>query len=75
MTEEEKRESNREFVQRWKRVGPMLKQIKRRELKAMRHEDQAKIIESLLEIAFQHGEPRYTSGLVELQKLLARAPK
>ena len=31
--------------------------------------------ESLLEIAFQHGEPRYTSGLVELQKLLARAPK
>ena len=74
MTEAE-RESNREFVLRWKRVGPLLKQIKRRELKAMRHEDQAEIIESLLEIAFQHGSPRFTSGLVELQKLLARAHK
>ena len=74
MTESE-RESNREFVQRWKRVGPLLKQIRRRELRAMRHEDAAEAIEGLLEMAVQHGSPRFTSGLVELQDLLARARK
>lgn len=66
------RESNREFVQRWKRVGPLLEEIKERELANMTHKDAMFAIRCVLELAAEcQYAPRKTSGLVELQKLLA----
>jgi hypothetical protein len=65
-------DGNREFIERWKRVGPLLDEIRRKELRLFRHEDNWRIIDGLLEIGFQHSTRQTTSGLVELQKLLHR---
>jgi hypothetical protein len=39
----------------------------------MRHEEQAALIDSLLEIGLKHAQPSTTSGLVDMQKIFARA--
>lgn len=70
LTEEQK--ANLEFLENWKRVGPILEEIRWKELREFRHEDKWEIVESLLEIGFVHRQPRKSSGLVELQKLLHR---
>ncbi len=70
MTKSE-RESNGEFVLRWKRVGPLLAEFRDKELAQMKDEDRVFAIECVLSIPALHRSPRRTSGLVELQKLLA----
>jgi len=67
--------TNREFIERWKRVGPLLEEIRWQELRLYRHEDHWKTVEGLMEMAVAHGTPRTTSGLVEIQKLLHRKKK
>ena len=63
-------QSNRGWVEHWARVGPELARIRREELRRYRHEDNIEIIDSLLELGLRHAQPRTTSGLVELQRLL-----
>jgi hypothetical protein len=66
------KESNREFVERWKRVGPLLEEIRQRKLGRFRYEDNVPLVESMLQMAFDYAVPRTTSGLVELQRLMAK---
>ena len=61
---------NRGWVEHWARVGPELERIRREELRRYRHEDNIEIIDSLLDLGLRHAQPRITSGLVELQRLL-----
>lgn len=65
-------ESNREFVERWKRVGPLLEDIRIRELSRYSFEDNMDLVNDLLQIGCDFARPRLTSGLVELQKWLAK---
>jgi hypothetical protein len=39
----------------------------------MRHDDQADLIDSLLEAGLARAQPSTMSGLVEMQRILARA--
>lgn len=66
-------EEAREYVERWRKAGPELEKVRREELRAMRHENVAHVIDSLLELGLIHSQPSKTSGLVEMQKILSRA--
>ena len=72
---EEERAQMKEWVERWKRVGPILERIKREELRRFRYEDSWHIADELLEMGCRFGTPRTTTGLVEQQRLFAKARK
>jgi hypothetical protein len=66
-------EEAREFVERWRRAAPELEKVRREELRAMCHQEQAELIDGLLEAGLRHAQPSNSSGLVEMQKIFARA--
>lgn len=70
---DKKPQATENLVERWRRVGPELDRIRRQELREYKHEDNIEIIDSLLQLGCDLARPRATSGLVELQKILAKA--
>lgn len=64
---------NQGFVDKWRLAGPALERIALQELRNYKHEEHRAIIDSLLEMAVDLAKPRTTSGLVELQRWLAKA--
>ncbi len=67
------RESAHEALARWRRVGPELAAIRRRELRAYSFEENRDLVNDLLRMAAEHAKPRRTSGLAKLQGLLRKA--
>ena len=64
----------RRWVQTWKQAGPELEAIRRREIAEA---DNLQVL-ALLEGAFNHAlllPPRSSSGLVEMQRVLAKLPR
>jgi hypothetical protein len=51
-------ESNEGFVAHWRRVGPKLEEIRRRELKNLDHKKQWRIIDALLFMRESYGPLR-----------------
>jgi len=68
----QKPEPNQAFVDHWRRVGPQLEEIRRRELAARGDAVDSKELDSVFQFALQHGTPRTTSGLVELQRFFVQ---
>ena len=64
--------SDKEWVEHWRRLGPILEEIRREELRHFNYEEQLPIIDALLQLGVDYAVPRPTSGLVELQRLLAK---
>ena len=67
------REALRRWAETWKEVAPRLEEIHRREIQEA---DNLRVL-ALLEEAFNQAlklPPRLSSGLVEMQKLLAKLP-
>ncbi len=64
--------TDKEWVEHWRRLGPILEAIRLRELREFNYEEQLPIIDALLQLGLDHAVPRPTSGLVELQRLLAK---
>jgi hypothetical protein len=63
----------RQFVERWRKAGPELEKVRREELRAIRHAEQATLIDSLLELGLTYSRPSTTSGMVEMQRILSKA--
>jgi hypothetical protein len=63
--------TDKDFVEHWQRVGPKLERIRREELRTFDLQKQLPLIDALLEIGVSFAQPRTTSGLVELERLLA----
>jgi hypothetical protein len=61
------------FVAKWAFAAPALANARREELLTFSHEEQANKIDELLAAGLLHSSPRLTSGLVEMQRILARA--
>ena len=59
---------NQAFVDHWRRVGPQLAEIRRRELTARGDAVDSRELDALFQLAVEHGTPRTTSGLVQLQR-------
>ena len=71
----DKKQSPKQWVETWKRAGPMLEQFRQEELRAFRHEDNVHLIDALLEIGYRHRRHLTTSGLVEQQRLFMKAQR
>jgi hypothetical protein len=61
------------FVAKWAFAAPALERARQQEIAAFSHEEQASKIDELLAAGLLHASPRFTSGLVEMQRILARA--
>lgn len=70
--DEQKRHSDKAWVEHWRRLGPRLEKMRRAELRRFNYEEQLPIIDALLQIGLDHAQPRRISGLVELQRILAK---
>jgi hypothetical protein len=64
--------SEQEMVTHWRRIGIELDRIRRQELRQFNYEEQLPQIDALLQLAGDRALPRTTSGLVELERLLAK---
>jgi hypothetical protein len=69
---EQRPKTDKAWVEHWRRVGPILEEIRREELRRFNYEEQLPIIDALLQLGLDHAVPRPTSGLVELERLLAK---
>lgn len=66
------KKSDKEWAEHWRRLGPILEEIRREELRNFNYDEQLPIIDALLQLGLDHAVPRSTSGLVELERLLAK---
>ncbi|MEX2122092.1 MAG: hypothetical protein WD847_21105 [Pirellulales bacterium] len=60
------------MVRHWQRVGPLLEQVRQRELRAMDDAAARVAIERVLELGAALPAVRTTSGLVEQQRLFQK---
>jgi hypothetical protein len=67
--------TNAQFVEHWRQLGSKLEEIRRRELRNFNYQQQLPIIDALLQMGVDMSVPRRTSGLVELQRLLAKTKR
>ena len=58
----------RRWVETWRRAGPALEAVRRRELREFDYEANRPHLDAMLTWACEHAEPRTTSGLVEQQR-------
>ena len=65
--------TDKAWVEHWRKVGPQLERISREELRNYKNEENLELIDALLEIGARMGEPRTSSGLVEMQRLFQLA--
>ena len=72
---EDKKQRLKQWVETWKRAGPMLERVRYEDLLAYEHEKNVGIIEDLLEMGYQFRQPRNTSGLIEQQRLFGKLRK
>jgi hypothetical protein len=70
----DKTDATKQWVEHWRRVGPLLEKIRHDELRAMTEEQAASAFESLAELATEVDNPtvRSTSGFVEQQRLFLK---
>jgi hypothetical protein len=60
------------MIAHWRRIGPELERIWRQELRQFNYEAELPLIDALLQLACDQALPQSTSGLVELERLLAK---
>jgi hypothetical protein len=65
-------DAGREFVERWRRVGPLLEEERHERLRAMTDDDVRAAIADVLSLPYSD-QPERGSGLVEQQRILRRA--
>ena len=68
------RELTKQWVEHWKRVGPILEKVRHDELRAMTDEQSRQAFTNVCEYVqqFPRPAPRLTSGFVEQQRLFMR---
>ncbi|GHT21526.1 hypothetical protein FACS189419_02570 [Planctomycetales bacterium] len=63
----------KEWVENWKRVGPVLEQLKAEEMRSPDYEKQLAEFGTMLNWACEHALPRLSSGLAEQQYYFSKA--
>lgn len=66
------REALRRWIETWKQAGPVLEEIRRREIREADNAQALTILESAINYAVRSMPPRPSSGFVEMQELLAK---
>lgn len=73
--DDRERELMRRWVQTWKEAGPALEAIRRREVEAADNREVLASLEGAFNYAIRSRPPSESSGLVEMQALLAKPGK
>jgi len=60
------------WVDTWKRAGPALEAVKRRELRLYDYDKNRALMDDMLQWACDHRRIRLTSGLVEQQRIFMK---
>ena len=68
-----KESDSKAWIERWRRCGPVLEEIRRRELREFKQSENAHIVDGLMQLGHDPPVRRETSGLVEQQRLFRRA--
>ena len=71
----DEREAMQRWVATWKQAGPELEAISRREIEAADTLQVLALLEGAFNQAIRDVPPRPSSGLVEMQRLLANLPR
>ena len=66
------REEMQKWVDTWKRAGPALEAVKRRELRGQDTNKNQALLDEMLQWACDHRRNRLTSGLVEQQRMFMK---
>lgn len=66
-------EEMKNWLENWKRLGPILEKIEAEELRGQDYNDGLEGFIPLLNWCCKHAEPRTTSGLVEQQRYFMKA--
>jgi hypothetical protein len=67
--------SVKQWLAQWRQAGPLLDRIRQEKLRRMNSEERQQAIAAVLDLGSCSGKRRTTSGLVELQRLLAKGRK
>ena len=69
--------ATKDWVDHWRRVGPLLEKVRHEELRAMTDEDAARVFRALADYMddVPRREPRTGSGFVEQQRLFLKLLK
>jgi len=62
----------RQWAETWKRAGPALEEIKRRELQAFDYAANQELVDAMLRWACEYPRPRASTGLIEQQRLFMK---
>ncbi|KPJ72729.1 MAG: hypothetical protein AMK72_04270 [Planctomycetes bacterium SM23_25] len=62
----------RAWADAWRRAGPMLEDVRRRELQALTREEAAAAIDALFDLGVSLARPQAGTGLVEQQRLFQK---
>jgi hypothetical protein len=63
----------RQYVEHWKRLGPLLEEQEKMELRNYSEAQWKRDVAALLDLAVQFSVPRKESGFLEQQRLFQRA--
>jgi hypothetical protein len=69
------REGLRRWVETWKRAGPELDAVRRKEIESLDTLETLAALEGAFNYATRNVPPNPASGLVEMQKFLAKLPR
>jgi hypothetical protein len=70
--QEDMKQATKEWVENWKRVGPILEQMKYEELRKPDYHKELEGLLGMIDLACKQSEPSKTSGLVEQQRLFMK---
>ncbi|HLW64262.1 MAG TPA: hypothetical protein VKS79_03010 [Gemmataceae bacterium] len=68
-----KKEREREYVKRWEQLGQMLERIRVQALRSPDYGKDWRLLDGLMATTAYHYRSRKTSGLVEQQRIFAKA--
>ena len=68
----DEREAMRRWVETWKRAGPALEAIRRKEIESLDTHETLAALEGAFNYATRNVPPNATSGLVEMQRWFAK---
>lgn len=67
---DEQQKISKKNVEQWKRTGAILEKIRAEELQNFIYDPE--LVDSMLELGLLHATPRFSSGLVEMQRYFSK---
>ncbi|MDD2998825.1 MAG: hypothetical protein PHV05_07150 [Candidatus Riflebacteria bacterium] len=67
---DEQQEISKKIIEQWQRTGAKLEKIRAEELQNFIYDPE--LVDAMLELGLLHAKPRFSSGLVEMQRYFSK---